>query len=173
MAKLPKQLYVTGKKQPVYENGQIISHGPVLGFLHPWNPNKPDDKKHETQREWAYKGYLLNFNMGGRNGHLWVSGKKWEWNPAIKQRELVIIDGWADPQPQIWDNDPLPGFKIERFVSRWSTSNKLWRIADPRGYEFEITTACLDEIINNATILKGGIIDAKCAWMANKNLVVV
>jgi hypothetical protein len=39
--------------------------------------------------------------------------------------------------------------------------------------EFEITTGVLEQIIEDATILKGGIIDANCAWMANKNLIVI
>jgi hypothetical protein len=44
---------------------------------------------------------------------------------------------------------------------------------DPRNVEFEITTGVLEQLIEDATILKGGAIDARCAWMANKNLVVV
>ena len=75
--------------------------------------------------------------------------------------------------PAVWDNTPLTGFKIEKSVSRYSTSNQVWRILDPRNAEFEISTAVLEQIINDATILKGGVIDARCAWAANKNLVVV
>jgi len=73
----------------------------------------------------------------------------------------------------VYDNAPMRGFKIENSVSRYSTSNKLWRILDPRGFELEISTACLETIIMSADIKKGGEIDAPCSWMSNKNLVVV
>lgn len=165
--KIPDQVYVTAKKSPKYDNGVIVGYDTPLGFLHPWNPKKPGDSKYHTQREWAYRSYANDFKMEERNGHLWISGWKW------KDNAKVTVGEFADPQPQVWDNEPMNGFKIVKSVSRYSTSNKLWRVLDPRGIEFEISTGCLEEIIDNATILKGGVIDAPCAWQANKNLVVV
>lgn len=180
--KIPKQVYVTAKKQPIYDNyenrdaqGRAIptGYGPPLGFLHPWNPKKPDDKKHVTQREWAYEHYTTHdFKCEERNGHLWISGWRFEYDHITKQSTKIVVGEFADPQPMVYDNVPLSLFKIQRSVSRYSTSNKLWRILDPRGFELEITTGCMDELIQNATILKGGLIDAKCVWAGNKNLVV-
>ena len=174
MAKPPKQLYVVAKKQPRYENGVIVSYDRPLGFLHAWNPKKPEDNKHNTQRDWAYRGYLHEFATEERNGHLWILGKKYA--PRIPNTSLyAVLQDFcelADPQPEIWDNAPMRGFKIERSVSRYSTSNKLWRILDPRGVEFEITTGCLEELIMEAGVMKGGEIDAPCQWVSTKNLVI-
>jgi hypothetical protein len=177
--KIPKQVYVTAKKQPFYDDhnnrdtqGRVIpsGYGPPLGFLQPWNHKKPDDKKHVTQREWAYNSYIVDFKCEERNGHLWITGYRNQW--VNNQSVRITIDEEADPQPMVYDNVPLAGFKVQRSVSRYSTSNKLWRILDPRGFELEITTGCMDELIQSATILKGGLIDAKCVWAGNKNLVV-
>ena len=181
--KIPAQVYVTAKKQPIYGDYSqrdaqgraiITSWGPLLGFLHPWNPKKPDDKKHHTQRVWAYQDYINDFKCEERNGHWWITGWKYKnWHSGTSARNKVQVNEWCAPQPMVLDNDPLPGFKVQHSVSRYSTSNKLWRILDPRGFELEVTTGCMEVIIQEATILKGGLIDAKCAWAGGKNLVVV
>ena len=174
-SKLPTKLYVTGKKQPKYDNGKIISYDTPLGFLNAYEPGKAAfEKKRITQEEWAYKDYIQNFKLERRGPEFWITGLRWgNWLPGVHNRAQEQVCEFAEPQPQVWDNTPMAGFKIENSVSRYSTSNKLWRISDPRGFEFEITTGVLEQIIEDATILKGGIIDAKCAWMSNKNLVVV
>lgn len=181
--KIPAQVYVTMKKQPIFDNydnrdasGTAIptSYGPPLGFLHPWNPKKPDDNKHHTQRVWAYQNYINDFKCEDRGGHLWISGWKYDgYATRGSQPNKIIVGEFADPQPMVYDNDPLNGFKVQHSVSRYSTSNKLWRILDPRGFELEVTTGCMEVIIQEATILKGGLIDAKCAWAGGKNLIVV
>lgn len=175
--KIPKQIYVTAKKQPIYGDydphkgtSSIIGFGPPLGFLHPWNPKKPDDKKHVTQREWAYNNGLVGFKLVERSGHAWITGQRRRYING--KMELIDVDEFADPQPMVYDNDPLAGFKVQHSVSRYSTSNKLWRILDPRGFEVEVTTACMEELIEATTIIKGGLIEAKCVWVSNKNLVV-
>jgi len=176
MAKLPKQLYITAKPQNTYNNGIVVAVGVPLGFLNAYEPGKSAfEKKRITQEEWAYRDYINDFKLEKHGNEVWVTGWKWaRWDPANpNQRNKEQIAEPVNPQPQVWDNDALPGFKIEKSVSRYSTSNKLWRVLDPRGVEFEITTGVLEQIIEDATILKGGIIDANCAWMANKNLVVI
>jgi hypothetical protein len=180
LVKIPKQIYVTAKYQYEYvpNPDPTLGHIPrktgfPLGFLHPWDPNKPEDKKHYTQREWAYSGLAANsFRAEDLSGHLWITGMNYKWLGSGHSRIDVPFAEWASPQPQVWDNTPLRGFKIEKSVTRYSTSNKLWRVLDPRGIEFEISTWCLEEIIMSAGILKGGEIDAECVWAANKNLMV-
>ncbi len=176
-SKIPGQLYVTAKLQPIYDTGGIIGYDKPLGFLNAYEPSKTTfAKKMDTQINWAYRGYIHNFKLEQQGTKWWITGSEYApFNPTCPRtaRQLVQIHRLADPQPAIWDNVPTEGFKIENSVSRYSTSNKLWRVSDPRGFEFEITTACLETIINDVGILKGGMIDAKCVWMANKNLVVV
>ena len=161
MSKIPKKLYV-------------VSVASGLGFLNAYEPGlKSFEKKKVTQHDWAYGGA---FGYGAREayeknpGEWWLKGHKWVWN---KEDSNVRVE-YDEPmdvkcQPRVWDNDPLTGFKILKSVSRYSTSNKLWRIMDPRGVEFEITTAVLEEIILNSTIINGEIQD-KCVWVTNKNL---
>lgn len=180
-AKLPEKLYVTAKKQPIYNNGNIIGHETPLGFLNAYEPGKASfEKKRLTQEEWAYREYIHNFvlEQRGLSNHpeYWITGYKYgPYDPSNPRgsQPMIAINRLADPQPAIWNNTPMRGFKIENSVSRYSTSNKLWRILDPRGVEFEISTGCLEQIIMDAGILKGGEIDGQCAWMSNKNLVFV
>jgi hypothetical protein len=174
--KLPAQLFVTGKRQPIYENGIVTGYNTTLGFLNAYEPGKTSfAKKQVTQMDWAYQEYIHNFRMEQRGNEWWITGEEWEpWTPTSgSNRTKLPVLRLADPQPAVWDNTPIPGFKVLRSVSRYSTSNKLWRIMDPRGLELEISTGCMEQIIDDATIIKGGLIDANCAWMANKNLVVV
>jgi hypothetical protein len=176
--KLPAELYVTAKLQPFYDNGKIIGYDNTFGFLNAYEPHKASfAKKRATQEEWAYKGCIHNYKLE-RRGPLdypeyWITGEEWATWTANTARQKVAVDRLADPQPQVWKNDPLRGFKVLNSVTRYSTSNKLWRILDPRNIEFEISTACLETLIMEAGILKGGEIDAPCAWMSNKNLVIV
>lgn len=178
-SKLPAQLYVCAKEQPIHENGKIVGYNTPLGFLNAYEPNKSTfTKKRITQEEWAYKGWIFDFKLVARgpdhDPEYYATGWNWESPtkfpaPAVK----VPVDKPVTPQPQIWNNTPLAGFRVLESVSRWSTSNKVWRILDPRGIEFEISTACMEQLIMEAGIKKGGEIDATCAWMSNKNLVAV
>ncbi len=175
MAKAPKQIYVTAKSQDEMMNGVPIKMVAPLGFLNAYEPAKAAFiSKKRTQEEWAYQNYLQNFKLEQFGPDFIISGLKYDWSQGAG-RQQVQVNEPVDPRfaPKIWDNDPIAGFKIEKSVSRYSTSNKLWRILDPRGIEFEVSTGCLEMIIENATILKGGTIDAECQWISNKNLVVV
>jgi hypothetical protein len=167
MAKLPEKIFVVAKVD--HYNPQLPPPIP-FGFLNAFEPNKSTwASKQNTQMKWAYASWGLQFVE--RNGVWWQFGTRNVWDGTKHRQEPV--DEPLKFQPQTWDNTPLPGFKIEKSVTRYSTSNKVWRIIDPRQVEFEISTAVLEQIIQDATILKGGVIDAKCAWMSNKNLVVV
>lgn len=178
MIKLPNQLYVTGQDRGVDPQ---TGPNPPLGFLNAYEPGKSAfESKRITQEKWAYFDYCgiqdAKIEMDGPDAY--CVGWKWEFDRNIPYNQpgssfkVPVRDKLKVP-PVIWDNTPLPGFKILTSVSRFSTSNKLWRILDPRQYEFEITTGVLEQLIMDATILKGGIIDANCAWKANKNLVAV
>ena len=158
MAKTPKQLYIVSRSQ-----GQ---DAPVLGFLSGYEPGKSAfEKKRETQFGWAYM-YSSPEDVGGV---IWLA--KTVYTNTLPTTRTTVRE-IAEYQPQIWDNTPMSGFTITKSVSRYSTSNKLWRILDPRNVEFEITTACLEEIILNSTI-KNGVIQDPCVWVTSKNLIVV
>lgn len=175
MSKLPVQLYITAKLQPIHQDGNIVGFETPLGFLNEYSPGKSSfEKKRHTQDHWAYNDWsYANFVVEKHGPEYWIVGNEYgPWN-SNHQRPISPFRKLADPQPQVWNNDPLPGFKIINSVTRYSTSNKLWRILDPRQVEFEISTECLERIMSAATILKGGEIDAKCAWEKNKHLLVI
>ncbi len=93
-----------------------------------------------------------------------------------KQRETV--DTWS--KGNYWDkienpcvgeeidNIPLTGFKIVDVVSRYSTSNKWYRILDPRGFELEISADNLLNICINSKI-NNGLIEDECVWGKNNS----
>jgi hypothetical protein len=70
--------------------------------------------------------------------------------------------------PQVWDNVPLPGFRIIDTVNRYR-GNKLFKVLDPRGVEFEITAKSLFHIVCEGEI-SHGVITTPCIWKSNKDL---
>lgn len=168
MTKIPKQLYVTAKDS---HPGQPDE--PLLGFINAYEPGKAAfEKKKLTQIGWSYHPHnLFDFTLTEGNGKYLVTGWKWAGSSASTRYKEVVAKEPEFP-PTIWDNDPLTGFKVLHSVGRHSTSNKLWRILDPRGIQLEITTACMAQLMQDTTILKGGIIESPCVWVSNKNLIV-
>lgn len=63
----------------------------------------------------------------------------------------------------IVDNTPTTGFYVGSSVSRWSTSNKLFRVKDPRGFTVEIPTDNLATLLHHTTVVKG-VVQECCVW---------
>ena len=63
----------------------------------------------------------------------------------------------------IIDNIPVTGFYIGSSVSRWSTSNKLYRVHDPRGFVVEVPTDNIATLLHHCTVVKG-IVQEECVW---------
>jgi len=96
---------------------------------------------------------------------------------AIKRK--ATVDNWArgygygaqnqaeDKLPaQTYENKPMIGFKLGRNVRHgygWGQGNVKWRIEDPRGFELEITSPNLAQIMAFSTIEKGEILE-ECIW---------
>lgn len=165
MIKYPKQLYVVAKSQ-----GKGVA---PLGFFHVYEPGKAAfEKKRETQIKWAYNNYsnIYDFEFVERHGQWCAKGFRSERDPNSQWGTIkVAVCEPVEYQPVVWDNEPLAGFKIEKSVSRYSTSNKLWRILDPHGVEFEVSTDVMEDIIDTATITKG-LIENRCVWTKAKVL---
>lgn len=53
------------------------------------------------------------------------------------------------------DNKPRTGFRLVTNVSRYSTSNVVWRIMHPEGFEFEITSDNLMDLMDTNTCIEG------------------
>ena len=176
--KIPKQLYVVSMKltereysKPDYDTyTETVSN---FGFLHPHEPQlKTDAKRKQTQNSWAYNsGYSYNNKVYQTETGEWRHfGAKWQYVPG--QQSVRVESDEPIPleyAPRVWENDPLTGFMIVDTVNRYR-GNKLFKVLDPRGVQFEVTVASLFEIIQHGTIVEGRIVDA-CLWKGNKNLV--
>jgi len=161
--KIPKQLFVTCQKANKFP----------LGFLHEYSPHTTGgQKKMKTQTDWAYVN-SSTIQVVEENGVWYRRGFSHQYFNVggLLQAVQVPVDEIIDQSlaPRIWDNVPLEGFTISTTVSRYSTSNKLWRIIDPRGVEFEITTENFEDLVMNTTIKQGEIL-SPCVWVKNKHL---
>lgn len=171
--KLPARLFVTAKLEQ--ESVKDCNAGTgwatedhTLGFLHPHDPSqKGDDARKNTQLEWAYEGEV--YKIGDQ---YWHRGATRVFDRQTASVVYTQYDNPIDPvyAPRIWINEPLSGFKIINTVAR-DRGNKLFKVLDPRGVEFEITVASLFEIIQKGDI-SCGVICSPCMWKANKNLVI-
>lgn len=109
-----------------------------LAFLTPYDTTAAFKKRKETVDAWA-RGY-------GR----YINGK-------------YVYD--KQPDPINVKNELLGDFKIAKSVKRtggWNSGNVVWRIEDPRGFEWEISSANLAQIITQTGISAGGIINGHC-----------
>lgn len=153
-----------------------------LGYAAAYKPGDDKiDKKNAAQFEWAR--YTLdefgNFEYRTNHRHVWPDGKAYDWN--VKRPEFTddygrykltqIYD--ASPlkeslKPIIIENVPRNGFKVASTVSRYSTSNKLWRIMDPLGFELEISTANMEDLIMTG-VINCGEFEGLLIWDFGKN----
>jgi hypothetical protein len=74
-----------------------------------------------------------------------------------------IRGGNKDKSGNIIDNTPTKNIYVGCSVSRWSTSNKLFRVTDPRGFTIEIPTDNLATLLHHTTVVKG-VIQEECVW---------
>lgn len=179
MTKVPAKLRITLKKQTIHlrddkggyikgDDGRYMTDdsGPKLGFANVYEPNsKAYAKREETQNKWAY-----GHGCYDKNGQLWHKGYKYVWVNGKNDTQVVDEPIDQDVLPIVIDNTPSEGFRIQKSVSRSSTSNKVWRILDPRGFELEISSANMEDIMHGGVIDRGLII-GKCVWQTAKMLV--
>jgi len=171
--KIPKQLYVVSMNRSEYEypNSKLGDYSYKIetkhnfGFLHPHEPHlKADAGRKKTQNDWAYSRGEL-YMLGDQH---WLRGRDYDYST----RQYVDFDRMIEPEycPRIWDNQPLTGFRIIDTVNRYR-GNKLFKVFDPRGVEFEISVTCLFQLLMDGEVRNGEII-TPCVWKGNKNLVV-
>lgn len=123
-----------------------------LAFLTPYEENAAGRKRMETVDRWAQDS---EYTM--------VNGT---WTKVPNTLKSAIID-----------NVPLAGFSIAKSVRRdssWNGGNVVWRIEDPRGYEWEISSPNLAQILTQTGIAAGGVINGRCiiGRLAGANILV-
>lgn len=90
------------------------------------------------------------------------------------KKRIETVNRWANNKEdcRVIDNKPMRGFKLKEVVSRHSTSNKFFRVLDPRGFELELSTDNVLDLILNSTFVKGEIIE-ECIWTQNNGVYLV
>lgn len=73
------------------------------------------------------------------------------------QKKKAAADRWTNNSMEAIyvDNEPKTGFQMVTNVSRYSTSNVVWRIRHPAGFEFEITSTNMCDLLATNTIVNG------------------
>jgi hypothetical protein len=107
----------------------------------------------------AYMTYYEDneaFNKRKATGEHWASGQRWDYTlkKYIKSHE---------PDGVVIDNAPVKGLYIGDSVSRWTTSNKLFRVLDPRGFTVEVPTGNISTLLHLCTVVNG-VVQEECVW---------
>ena len=179
--KIPKQLRVAlqARKEHLYdETGHIGYDEHILGYAIAYAPTTQAYKTAKQNADkWAYAnnygpaGHRVRYNED-ENGKMWYVPGHWESSPYPSTGSIWVNDEPViypdNVQPIIIDNEPLEGFKIDHMISRYR-GNKLWRIIDPRGFQLEITSGCLEDLIFSGAVDKGLIV-GPCVWRTGKIL---
>lgn len=114
-----------------------------LGFCTPYETNKQFDSRKKTIDNWI--------------------GNPFDY----KTKTYKFKDKY---EGHILDNIPTEGFTLDKVVSRWSTSNKYYRINDPRGFQLEISTENLADILLNYSCTKG-VLEGYYVWARHNSKV--
>lgn len=161
--KYPKQFRVTFDRRSInVRDGdsfrEVFDEYP-LGYAIEYAPNTITYAKQLlSQNQWAYGKHTVD-----DAGKITLDKSTWS-----RTQYVPLAD---DLHPQIIDNVPMDGFRVQSMVSRsGSHNNKLWRILDPRGFELEIGSGAMEDLIMGGTIEKGMIVGT-CIWRTPKILV--
>jgi len=160
---IPKQHYVT-----IQYRADVADQDGLLGFASPYTKDAAFEKRKSTQDSWAYNG-RVTVNIDPEDDSVSCEGRNYKEYRAGNHND-VMFDVAALFMtrcfPIIINNVPTEGFEISRSVRRcgWGGGgNVVWRLADPRGFELEISSDNFARIIDCATIEKGVIL-GKCVW---------
>ena len=90
---------------------------------------------------------------------------------STDKKAIASISKWIggynsrpkDWSPDIIENSPVSGFEITGYVSRYTTDNKWFEVADPRGFKLQISCENLFELIDEESI-SNRVIQTECVW---------
>ncbi len=115
------------------------SHEENLAYMSYYEDNAAFEKRKTTGMDWAYR------------------------SERTYNREEYCYEYLEGVDGVIIDNTPTTGIYIGSSVSRWSTSNKLFRVQDPRGFTVEVATDNIATLLHLTTVTNG-IIQEPCVW---------
>lgn len=160
IATIPQKLYVTIQ----YRGDVNNDDGGLLGFASPYTKDAAFKKRKYTQDNWAY-GHGVDVNIDEDDG-ITVLGEGVRGGYGGSQKWDAAMLFIANCHPRIIDNSPTEGFQIGSAVRRYGwngAGNVKWRIADPRGFELEISSENFASVLSCCD-MKAGVIQGKCVW---------
>lgn len=123
-----------------------------------WYVIKPEDKEnlaymcqYECGKDGQPLSNVVKMQYTGRSWARIYTGASYHERIPVEGKEFIV------------DNTPTSGFYVGCSVSRWSTSNKLFRVKDPRGFTVEIPTDNLATLLHHTTVIKG-VVQEECVW---------
>lgn len=98
-------------------------------------------------------------------------------------KSIASVDKWSKEtsigtvlEGIMQSNKPLNGFAVSNIVFRrsgWGDDKTIWQITDPRGFDFQISSNNMANILSTCTIING-IIQENCViGISNKNVVLL
>ena len=154
MINIAKQLFVV----------KGVDREEELAYMSPYQTNKDGEplaniaKMQATGRSWASVGpkQIYKLKPDAKSDYDWLRDDQGK----------VILD-YVIPARKgeefIFDNTAISGFYVGSSVARWSTSNKLFRVKDPRNFSVEIPTDNLATLLHHTTVVKG-VVQEECVW---------
>lgn len=133
-------------------------HKDELAYMCPYSENKDGTplanvaKMQDTGRSWA-GGRIVEYKKD-EQGHI---------ERDANNQYVTTRDEYVKGKEFTAENTPTKGFYVGSSVSRWSTSNKLFRVKDPRGFTVEIPTDNLATLLHHTTVVKG-VVQEECVW---------
>lgn len=113
---------------------------------------------HKNQKSTDKLVYMTHKETNAAYEKRFKTGSTWAGYMNTELKDINYID---------FDNTLISGFKIIDTATRYSTSNKFFRVEDPRGFVVEISTEHIFTILQNTTIINGEIQD-ECLWGMDK-----
>lgn len=140
MINIHEQIWIVkGVERSVEDSDSLLAYMTHREYTKTGEEAQSFTKRKDTGTSWADK-------------RVWVNGKD--------RRHLRVSE---EGEQLEFDNEPADGFRIVGSVSRWSTSNKLIQVEDPRGFVVEIPTGNLTTLLKHTTVEKGAVME-KCVW---------
>lgn len=150
-----QDLYVALTEEYDYDTNlrKSIKGDNLLGFMTYVDGSEGARKCKVTADDWAERSRPY---VRGPDGYYVVDpNATTNWDKHLRH----------DPIPPLQlKNIPRTGFKFMNMVRRLDTSNVVWRVLDPAGFELEVSSNNLSDIIFECGIQKDGIIDRPCIW---------
>lgn len=128
--------------------------------------------RHNTESKEYYKlAYLVE--NGTSESALKAKANVDAWS---KDKNIYYTNPPETPEPIVSLNNPANGYSISNMVFRrsyWGDDKTIWQITDPRGFDFQISSSNMANIMQTCTVINGVIQENCVLGISNKNVVLL